>query len=124
MIRPVKHDIIGKLLTLETVGCDVAEQRISTTGESYVSYAFIGIEPCMIASGIARKTRHIGTVDIVGPVTSTEDIRRKVVDILSSAGVKVKTLQDGYEPERREWLLRISFDYTTDNLQEADSHVH
>lgn len=124
MIRPVKHDIIGKLLTRETVGCDVAEQRISTTGESYVSYAFVGVEPCMIASGIAHKTRHIGTVDIVGPAASTEDIRRKVVDILSSADVKVKTLQDGYEPERREWLLRISFDYITDNLQEAGSHVH
>ncbi len=116
MIRPVKCDIIGKLLTHKAIGCDVAEQYISTTGKSYVSYAFTGIEPCMIASGIARKTRHIGTVDIVGPAASTEDTRRKVVNILASAGIKIKTLQDGYEPELREWLLRISFDYTTDNL--------
>lgn len=117
MLYAVKKDLIADILTRETTGCDVGEWKVTGNTNPYIGYYFTGIEPTCFASGRARKTIHVGNVDIYANA-NPEAVRQKVNKLLTAAGVKTKTLSDGYDLEHKQWLLRIQFRYTTANSEE------
>lgn len=117
MLYAVKNDIIADILTRKSTGCDVGECKVNGNTEPYISYYFTGIAPCCFASGVARKTLHVGNIDIYCK-ENPEAVRQKVSELLEKRGIKAQTLSDGYDMEYRRWLLRIQFCYKTDNVKE------
>lgn len=117
MLRAVKKDLIADILTRETTGCDVGECKVTGTTDPYIGYYFTGIAPTCFASGRARKTLHIGNIDIYANA-NPEAVRERVNELLEQHGIKTSTLSDGYDLEYKRWLLRIQFRYTTLNPEE------
>lgn len=114
-LLPQKNNLIGKILTRETVGCDVDERKHSGTDNPYIIYGFDDIRPFCFCSGRARKTMHSGIVDIYSVGNCPNELRDKVMKLLGNAGIKVAALPEGYTEERREWTLRIQFRYESVN---------
>ncbi len=114
-LLPQKNDLIGKILTHKTVGCDVDERKHSGTSNPYIVYGFDEIRPFCFCSGKAKKTMHSGIVDIYATGNCPNELRSSVMSLLADAGIKVSALPEGYSEERREWTLRIQFRYESVN---------